>query len=160
VSTAESAQIIPIHATGPAEPDSIEALLAERNRLQTEVARLSRIDNKRIEAEQTLAALAVEARQIDEEEATKWAQWATNPDDPLPARLSDRRERLDQKRTLAAGDLANALSAPKAIQPRLAQLHAELAAVTQRPLRGAPSCRDGRCSPDPRRGRLRGSHVG
>jgi hypothetical protein len=101
--------------------------------LRPSVGRLAAVDATRLAVEAHLADLDAEQRTIDEDERAAWATWAAQaPDGDPPKPLTERRAALSQKRTLASGDMANAINAGHAVAPRLEALNAEIASIAGR----------------------------
>jgi hypothetical protein len=119
----------------PPKPDASadEALRAEtrgrierREALMSEASRLARVDGTRRDVETRLAALDAEQTGLDENEREQWRQWAQRAEGPTPSPRVAEREAIARRRGLLANDLAAAIRGQEAVQPRLAELHAEL----------------------------------
>jgi hypothetical protein len=108
------------------KPEPPDALMSRRAELQAETQRLNKVAHARAAIEARLAELDAEQRSIDGAEREAWRVWAAAAEGPPPSPQLQERESIDQRRGLLAADLAGALNGERAIQPRLAELNAEL----------------------------------
>ena len=112
------------------EEPAQDALASRRIELMAEAAKLNRVAEARAGIERRLQDLDSEQAALDEGERAAWRTWAENDaEGPPPSPRLKEREGIAQRRALIAGDLSGALAGQKAVEPRLAALHAELADI-------------------------------
>ena len=110
------------------EPET-DPLLAERGRIAGELEKLGQVDARRVEAEARLAAIDNEMGDLDRAEEAHWRAWSADPSTEAPKPQLDARRALAVKRGDATAVLDSARASVIGVQPRIAELTAELAAI-------------------------------
>jgi hypothetical protein len=86
----------------PDPPDDLARLLARRDELMGEFARLPKVENARAGAEARLAEVDAEQGALDEDEREAWRAWAERAEGPPPSPRTKEREAIARKRALGA----------------------------------------------------------
>jgi hypothetical protein len=125
-----TAAVIQLHEAESSDP--LADLLAERGRVAAERDHLALVDQAHAQATAALARLDDDQREIDEAERVAWRAWVETPQGEPPRPLAKRREALRQRRIAAAGALAHANNAERAVAPRLEALNQNLREISRK----------------------------